>query len=304
MSRTFLILTLAVGLCGLAAMGRTAAPTNEEAAVRSTLAAYGAAFHRKDAKALAELWSPQAGYVSPTNGKRLTGRDKIEAEFRSAFESDPQAKLSATIDSLRFITGDVATVDGKAKVAHTGAAASESTFTAILVKKDGKWLLDSVRETDLPAPPKAEEKLADLAWLVGEWEDEDEHARVHTRCQWTANRAFLTRSFTIAVEGRAHVEGTQIIGWDAAAGKVRSWAFDSDGGIAEGTWKRDGDRWVIETKHLMADGKKGASINIVRMVDDNHFGWQAVGREIDGELLPNVDEVLVVRTNTLSDARK
>jgi hypothetical protein len=30
-------------------------------------------------------------------------------------------------------------------------------------------------------------------------------------------------------------------------------------------------------------------------LDDNRFTWQSVNREAGGELLPNVDEVVVVR---------
>jgi hypothetical protein len=34
-------------------------------------------------------------------------------------------------------------------------------------------------------------------------------------------------------------------------------------------------------------------------VDDNTFTWQSVNREVAGELLPNVDEVVVVRQITV-----
>ena len=40
---------------------------------------------------------------------------------------------------------------------------------------------------------------------------------------------------------------------------------------------------------------RSSSVNIITYVDDNTFTWQSVNREAGGELLPNVDEVVVVR---------
>ena len=36
-------------------------------------------------------------------------------------------------------------------------------------------------------------------------------------------------------------------------------------------------------------------MNIFTHVDDDSFTWQSIDREVDGEMLPNVDEVLIVR---------
>jgi hypothetical protein len=45
----------------------------------------------------------------------------------------------------------------------------------------------------------------------------------------------------------------------------------------------------------MPDGRKASSMNVITCVDENQFKWQSVSRMVDGELLPNIDEVLVVR---------
>ncbi len=45
----------------------------------------------------------------------------------------------------------------------------------------------------------------------------------------------------------------------------------------------------------MADGSKALAVNIVTYVNDNAFKLQSTERSVAGELLPNVDEVLVVR---------
>ena len=87
----------------------------------------------------------------------------------------------------------------------------------------------------------------------------------------------------------------QIIGWDPAAKTIRSWTFDSDGGFAEATWSFKKDRWLIHNNGVLADGRKASAVNIMKPIDANAFTWQATERTAGGELLPNVDEVLIVR---------
>jgi hypothetical protein len=49
----------------------------------------------------------------------------------------------------------------------------------------------------------------------------------------------------------------------------------------------------------LPDGRKSSAVNILTKVDDNTFTWQSIQRYVDGELLPNVDEVVVVRQPAL-----
>ncbi|MBI5568997.1 MAG: hypothetical protein HY914_03545 [Desulfomonile tiedjei] len=50
-------------------------------------------------------------------------------------------------------------------------------------------------------------------------------------------------------------------------------------------------------KSTLGTGQKASSINIYTYVDANSFTWQSVSREVDGDLLPDIDEVTVVRKN-------
>ena len=156
-------------------------------------------------------------------------------------------------------------------------------------------MLESVRETDLPAAPSNYDYLKPLEWMVGEWVDEDEEGRVETRVEWTKNKNFLMRSFNVQIEGRIELEGTQVIGWDAAEGRIRSWVFDSDGGFGQSTWTQEGDRWISNVKATLPDGRTAASVYIMTKLDDDSFTWKSVSREVGGEILPNVDPVTVVR---------
>ena len=89
--------------------------------------------------------------------------------------------------------------------------------------------------------------------------------------------------------------GMQLIGWDPEAKQIRSWVFDSDGGFAEGRWTKKGNRWSITTTGTLPDGGKASSVNVITYVDENQFKWKSLNRTAGGELLPNIDEVVVVR---------
>ena len=84
--------------------------------------------------------------------------------------------------------------------------------------------------------------LDELEWMVGQWVDEGETSKITTSCKWTTNRKFLTRSFSVTIDGQVSLEGTQFIGWDPIARRIRSWTFDSEGGFGQGRWIRDGKR--------------------------------------------------------------
>ena len=71
--------------------------------------------------------------------------------------------------------------------------------------------------------------------------------------------------------------------------------FDSDGGFYEGKWTKKGDRWVIQQTGTLPDGRKASEVNIMKRIDDNSFTWQSVQRAVGGDVLPDVEEVTIVR---------
>jgi hypothetical protein len=155
--------------------------------------------------------------------------------------------------------------------------------------------LDRVTEEEVPVVPTHYEQLKELEWMVGAWLDEDDQSRIETVCQWTKNRNFMTRMFSIAVRDRIEMSGLQIIGWDPAAKQIHSWVFDSDGGFGEGVWSKKDNRWYVKSTGTLADGSKSSFVNIITRLDDDTFTWQSIDRVAGGEILPNVAEVVVVR---------
>ncbi len=242
------------------------------------------------------MWSPDAVYLEPDTDEQFVGRDAIAKHFDDMLAASEDAKLAVTIDSIDFVSPNVALEKGTALVTYSNFPPEETTYSAVHVKRDGKWLLDRVSEVEVPAaPPSHYEELKELEWLVGSWVDADDTVSIQTKIEWTKNRNFLRRSFAVVIGDQIDMSGMQVIGWDAADKKIRSWVFDSEGGFSEATWTHKGDQWYIQNNGTLADGGKATSLNVLTYVDDNTFNWESVNREVDGELLPNVAEVTVVR---------
>jgi len=266
----------------------------DEAAIRKAVASYVGAFNKADAKAVAAHWTPDGEFITP-GGKALKGRDAIEREFEAYFGETKTAQVEVASPAIRFISPGVAVEEGTARLLLPEETPQETEYVAIHVKTAAGWKMDSIREQQVLRPQSHYEQLKVLEWLIGDWEDAGENASVEALCQWTKNRNFITRAFKVRVKERIEMEGTQVIGWDPAAGTIRSWVFDSEGGFGVGVWTRDGDRWTVRMLQVLANGERASSINILTKIDDNTFTFRSVGREVDGELLPNIDEVKVVR---------
>lgn len=266
-----------------------------EAAIREAVASYVAAFNEANAQALAALWSPEAVYTNSLSGEQVVGREAIEKQFVAIFAEAKGAKLEAKTDAIQFISPSVAVEHGTAKVVRPDQAPEESQYTAVYVARGDQWLLDRVTEEDLVDVPSHYEQLKDLDWMVGRWIDQDDEATVVTECNWTRNDNFLARSFTIQIRDRIDMAGMQIIGWDPATKQIRSWVFDSDGGFGQATWTKKENRWYIQQSGVLPDGRKSSSVNIITSVDENTCTLQSVNRTVDGELLPNIEEVSITK---------
>ena len=281
-------------LSGTSANARSA----DEAAIRAAGAAFIEAYNARDAKKLAALWTPDAVYIDPLTGEQSVGREAIEKEFADAFADKQDVKLVIDASSIDFVSPNVAIVHGTAHVIRAGEEPVDSEYTAVRVKRDDQWLLDRVSEVEKEKePPSNYEHLKELQWMIGSWHDADPPpaVEIQTDCAWTKNKNFMTRSYAVAIGDEVRKSGMQIIGWDPIGKQIHSWLFDSDGGFGEGTWTRKGDKWFIQNNAVLPDGGKASSLNIMTRLDDNSFKWESVNRDIDGQLQPNVEPVLVER---------
>jgi uncharacterized protein (TIGR02246 family) len=300
-------IALAWGIClllsGLAGAADSPNRQADEAAIRKAVESYVEAYNRADAAAVASHWSREGEYVAPS-GERFKGADKIRPALETFFSKNKGLQLKVAVSDIQFPSPDRAVEKGIAVIGRSGSEAQEILYTATHVKEDGAWKLLSVAEEESSVPVSNIAHLGQLEWLVGEWVDRDEDATVESRFNWTQNYGFISGSFRVIVQDHIQAQGTQVIGWDAAAKKIRSWVFDSTGGFGEGEWSRDGNRWTVKLKTILNNGHRASSINIYTYVDPNTFTWQSVGREVNGEPLPNIDEVTVVRKQAVAAAQQ
>lgn len=133
---------------------------------------------------------------------------------------------------------------------------------------------------------------------MGDWSDDvppQNGVSVRSTCAWTANQAFLIRKFKVEKKADISRAGTEIIGWDPHAQKIRSWVFDSNGGFGENVWVRDGNRWLISYSGTRPDGGEALATNVLTIVDANTVTLQSKDRVVDGQRQPEVPEVTIKR---------
>jgi uncharacterized protein (TIGR02246 family) len=267
----------------------------DEAAVRKTLAEYVNVFNQKQAGKVAGFWTEKGTHTDRETGERTEGRDAIQADIAQVLKEQTDLKLSATIERIRFITPDVASVEGRTTVVVGDAEPLISTYTAIVVHEGDKWLLDTIEEMPLPQPASSTEALKELEWLVGEWVDESADVKVRTTFRWTANQAFLLRSYDVENKDGVAMTGTQVIGWDPRSLQIRSWSFNSDGSFGESTWSRNGNSWLSKSVETSTSGEVASGTYVMERLDDNSFSVQLLGHELDGQPQPAGPAVKVVR---------
>lgn len=269
----------------------------DEAAIRQLAVTYVDAFNRQDAKAIASLWSPDAVYANPVSGTEVVGREAIEQELAAIFADGKGTTLEVTVNSVQFVSPNVAVEQGTARVVRPGADADVTVYSAVHVKRDGKWMLDRMSEEPSTAAPSSYEHLKDLEWMIGKWIDQDDQAAVETNAQWTKNHTFISRTFSVSVGDQIELSGIQLIGWDPVTNRIRSWVFDSDGGFGEATWTHRENRWTINAHSTLPDGRKASAINVMTIIDPNTITWQASGRSVGDEILPNIEPIKITRAS-------
>lgn len=256
-----------------------------------------AAFHKGDAKALAAFWDADGHYTEQT-GRQIKGRDAIEKLFQGMFSENKGLKMRIDSDTLRFVTPDVAIEEGTTGVIHAnGGPPSRTRYTIVHVKKDGKWLLSSVRDAAY-TPSSNHEHLRGLAWAVGTWlsdPSKGDHDRLSFT--WAEHRNFLISSFSSNFKNIKVASATQWIGWDPAAKSIRSWIFDGNGGFGEGAWTKDGNKWIIKTHSLFPDGTKLTATYTLTPGPDATLTLDVTGRTVDGNALPDRKEIKLKRVN-------
>ena len=212
-----------------AALAQAAAPaagpdrqlgsTPEEKAILDGITGFAKIYETANAAALADLFLDESMIVDP-DGNATRGKAAVATMYEAAFKENPGLKLESSVQDIRFLTPDLARVEGKARITSTHGDASEFTgFTTLLARRDGKWRIAEIHEYAAPAADVSSyERLKELEWMVGDWVDESDNAKSQSSVRWADNQSYLIRTYSIEREGEKPSTGTMFIGWDPQSG--------------------------------------------------------------------------------------
>ncbi len=264
-------------------------PSADEKAIREAGAAYRAAFAKGDVEAVAAFWTKNADLVDQA-GHAFKVQAVLERARKTAEEGGnipPPIRKSET-HSIRFVTPDVALEDGTFEREIAADGSHQGRYTAVWVKRDGKWLLDGERESPVRAEAVAD-PLPDLAWMVGEWTASGTPDSADMSCTWGPGKTYLLRQITLKPKTGTPVTATQWIGWDPVHEQLRSFLFDSRGGFNEGIWTNEEDAWVVHTKGITREGGRSTATMLYSRVDENNWTIESLEDEIDGQPGPEIN---------------
>ncbi len=298
MKATFISLsTAAVLVCnGLSQQLETNADMPPEmAAVLAADRAYEEAYEKADVEKLLSFFTEDATYTSD-DGRTFNGRAAIEACMKSSFAVNQGATIAIKADSVKVLTPEVVVEKGSTVVTSRFGDDAEALYTAIYIKKDGKWKMSQLIETPVPEASPNEE-LAQLSWLIGDWSEADTAAGVtiHSHYQWARGGSYISRSVTVKRGEDPVLEGWQIIGWDPVESGIRSWTFDDEGGYAEGRWTNEGQRWLSRESGYAPDGSRTTSDTTISKTGDDTFFWESGNRTLDGDPQPGISRIKIQR---------
>jgi len=253
------------------------------------------AYNARDAKSLAEMFSPDAQMID-ADGTTVQGREDILKAFEDIFANEPEGLIETEVTDLRYLGPAVAIETGRTVlIPAPDQPAVVNEYTAVHMKsKEGKWLMTMARDTPTEVNDQTE-NLIPLSFLIGDWVDESADAVVKTTYDWSDGDKFIVGKFSVQLQGEEAFSGTQRIGWDPLARKVRSWVFDSNGGFQEGLWTNVEDQWLVNYRGVSGEGEVTSGTSVMTMLDINRWSWQSRDRIVGNEVLEDTPEVLVVR---------
>jgi uncharacterized protein (TIGR02246 family) len=275
----------------------SAAVRPEEKPIRDLVDALAKAYSTPDLTALAACFTDEANVVDSA-GESTRGKPAVVEMYVSALEENPDLKLEPKVEEIRFLTPDVARVEGQTRLSTDKGDASEFTrFSSLAVKRDGKWLVAEIREYPAPVEDASTyDRLKELEWMVGDWIDESGSVKASSNVRWAPNKSFLIRTYQIEVKAEKATTGTVFIGWDPQTGQIKSWLFDAEGGHGEALWTRTGEKeWVVKAQGVLRDGRPSSATQIHTVLNNDSVKTSSIDRIIGGQIAPDIADVVMVR---------
>lgn len=264
----------------------------DEQQLRQSVVKYVELYNAHKSKELSELYAAEARMVF-RDGTEMNGREEIAKALEAAFTEFPKAAISVVVDSIRFLTPEVAVEEGITSDFPDGETlAARSRYVILHVKKNGQWAMQSIRVAEEEST-SAYRELQPLEWLVGEWIDEGRTENVETTFRWDENKSFLLEEFQVVRQGTVVLRGSQRIGWDPQAKQIRSWIFDNAGGFSEATWTNIDGVWISKAQGVSAEGVSTSATRTLQQAASNRVLCTLKDRIAGDEALPDVTVTMV-----------
>ncbi|MFM8458658.1 MAG: YybH family protein, partial [Chthoniobacterales bacterium] len=247
-------------------------------------------FNAGSADKLAALHTADAEWVD-SDGSIHAGRDAIRGVLAKAFAAQPGRTIDFAVEKTRSV-GDVVIIEnGSATVTSPDGERSVSACTTVYAKDGDAWRIAQVTETAPDISPSPASQLAALRWLEGTWRGENSKRPVTLKISEAQNGNFLTINYSFGENG-SEGTSTEVVGYDAAEDRMRSWTFDSEGGFSEAAWQPDGANWLLVSKSVNPDGTRASSqLEIRPSADGKSFTAEGYNRESGGVPMPKLGPI-------------
>lgn len=284
----------------------------DRVAIRAAARDYLQAIQSGDRQRVAAAWTAEGVFMDAaghtTSGRELAQRMPVVPRDQPAnplitnrspdARSNPQRPANESV--IRFPAPDVAIEDGQsADTAIDPTQDAVGRYTAVWVRRDGQWRLDSVRESQR-VKTVPQDFLRGLSWMLGQWSNEASDSaglQVSITSRWSLDQNYLLREVELRLPDSTPLMVTQRIGWDARRRQLRAWTFDSWGGHSEAVLTFQGQQLLFTGLGTTADGDEVLSRNTYTLNSDGSVTWESQSATRDGRKFPN-QKLRLVRRST------
>ena len=139
-------LSAAIVLCAsllLPSEVRAQGPADVDAGIKKLMADLSAAFNKADAKALTNMYAPDAVDIQ-ADGKVIRGHAALEDFTKTAFGGAYKGtNVRIALGGTRLIKPDVAVAWGTYDITAAGRPPERATFLLTLRRQDQRWLIEA-----------------------------------------------------------------------------------------------------------------------------------------------------------------
>jgi uncharacterized protein (TIGR02246 family) len=259
------------------------------------------AFNRRDAKAIAALWT-ENGESREAGGRTFVGRAAIEKAYAELFKANTGpggggpasggSKIEVLVKSVRFPAKDLAVEEGLLRISKGPKDLPATTaYVAVHIREGGQWKIALASEGGV-----GQDRLEDLHWLFGEWTTKVKDGTLKLSFARDPRKSFITATFTRTAPGKEPVAGSVRIALDPETDQIRSWGFEDDGAHSQALWTCDGKSWVLDMRGVLADGTPTAERIVLQRAGPDVVTWRAIDRVVGETKLPDTTPMRLTRT--------